>query len=173
VGAIFDGFEYRDVVFGPAHPYARRSRFFRYSVLVLALTAGMAIWLGSAALWLLLLLILAFVAAHAHYRALAYARLPGYIVARSGFWNRITWIVPERKVQTVHLVETLLQRRSGVATPVVDTAAGQVPIVNLACDEALLVFREIAERASSPDRRPTASEESAGPGERQETHAGW
>jgi putative membrane protein len=172
-GAIFDGFEYRDLVFRPAHPYARKSTFFRYAALVLALATGAAVWLGAAASWFLLLLILAYVAAHAHYRTLAHARVPGYIVSRSGFWNRITWIVPEPKVQTVHLIETLFQRRSGVATPVVDTAAGQVPIVNLACDEALLVFREIAERATSPGRRPTVSGgESAGPRERQET-AAW
>ncbi len=77
------------------------------------LATGAAVRLGAAALWFLLLLILAYVAAHAHYRALAYARAPGYLVARSGFWNRITWIVPERKVQTVHLVETLFRAAAG------------------------------------------------------------
>jgi putative membrane protein len=171
VGAIFGGVEYRDLVFRPAHPYARRSILFRYSVLVLALAAGAAVWLGPAALWLLLLLILAFVAAHAHYRALAHARIPGYLVARSGFWNRITWIVPESKVQTVHLLETVFQRRNGAATPVVDTAAGQIPVVNLAADEALLLFREIVAYAASPGGQPVASGRDVIPSERRETHA--
>ena len=96
---------------------------------------------------------LAYVAAHARYRTLRHARVPGYIVARSGFWNRITWIIPEPKVQTIHPIETLLQRRSGAATPVVDTAAGQVPVLNIPVGEALLLFPEIAERASSPGRQ--------------------
>lgn len=152
-GAIFDGFDYGDLLFRPAHPYARRSTFFQYSAVVLALTTGAAIWLGPAALWLLLLLILAYVAAHARYRTLGYARVSGYIVARSGFWNRITWIVPEAKVQTIHLIETLFQRRSGAATPVIDTAAGQVPVVNLPVEEASLLFCDSAECVSSSGRQ--------------------
>lgn len=152
--AVFDGLALEGLRFRPVHPYARRRAFVRYSVGVLALSGGSVLWLGPVALWLLALLLPAYLAAHAHYRHLGYALLPGYIVARSGFWNRVTWIVPERRVQTAHLVETPFQRRKRVATLVVDTAAGQVPIVDLRRDEALSLLGEIAERAARPEGSP-------------------
>ena len=152
--AIFDGFDYGDLDFRPVHPYARRRALFRYATLVLALTAGMAVWRGPAALWLLSLLVFAYMAAQGHYRALGYAQVPGYIVARSGFWTRITWVVPEGKVQTAHLTETLFQRRNGVATPVIDTAAAQVSVRDLPRGDAMVLFHDVAERVSNPVRWP-------------------
>ena len=155
--AIFDGFDYGGLAFLPADPYARRRAFFRYTALLLALTAGMAVWRGPAAFWLLSLLVLAYMAAQGHYRALGYAHVPGYIVARSGFWTRITWVVPEDKVQTAHLTETFFQRRNAVATSVVDTAAAQVPVMDLPRGDGMALFRDISERASNPARRPAAA----------------
>ena len=147
VAALFGDLGYGDLSFRPVHSYARRRAFVRYSTLVLLLTGGAAAWLGTSALWLLTLLLPAYLAAEAHYRHLAYALAPGYVVGRSGFWNRVTWIVPERKVHTMHLVETPFQRRNGVATVVVDTAAGPVPIVHLGRGDALSLLTGVAARA--------------------------
>lgn len=152
--AVFDGLALEDLLFRPVHPYARRRAFVRYAAGILALSGGSVLWLGPAGLWLLALLLPAYVAAQTYYRHLGYALLPGFVVARSGFWTRVTWIVPERKLQTAHLVETPFQRRKRVATLVVDTAAGQVPIVDLDRDESLSLLGEIAERAARPEESP-------------------
>ena len=163
-GAIFDGFDYGALAFHPVHPYAWRRAFFRYAALVLVLTAGMAVWRGPAAFWLLSLLVFAYMAAQGHYRALGYAHVPGYIVARSGFWTRITWIIPEPKVQTAHLTETFFQHRNAVATPVIDTAAAQVAISDLPRGHAMALFRNIAQRASIPVRQSAAGDGSVAEG---------
>lgn len=146
--AVFDDLAYGEIRYRPVHPYALRRAFLRYAALVLASAAGAAALLGTSGLWLLVLLIPVYLAAHGHYRHLGYALPPGFIVARHGFWNRVTWIVPDHKTQTLHLLETLFQRRAGVATLVIDTAAGQVPIMHLGRSEAQSVLAEVADRGA-------------------------
>jgi putative membrane protein len=95
-------------------------------------------------LWILMLEPFAYVAAHLHHRHQGYALTQGYVVARSGFFNRIAWIIPERKVQTLHVHETALQRRYGLATLGVDTAAGEARVVDLGRAEALALLARLA-----------------------------
>lgn len=144
--AVFSDFAYGGAEFRPVHPYAGRRAFLRYSLPVLGLAGALAVWLGPAALWSLALLPLAALAARVHYRHLGYALAPGYLVVRSGFFNRITWIVPEHKIQTLHRLETPLQRRWSVASVLVDTAAGQVEIPDLGGDEAEMLLETLAAR---------------------------
>jgi putative membrane protein len=155
VAAVFDDFEYGGLDFHPVHSYAGRRAFLRYSLPVLILAAGLAVWLGPVALWLLALLPFAAFAARIHYHHLGYALAPGYLVARSGFFNRVTWVVPEHRIQTLHLVETPFQRRWQVASVVVDTAAGQVGIPDLGCDEARTLLERLADRLEG---HPAAAE---------------
>lgn len=129
--AVFTDFGYERVRLDRVHPYAARRALIRYSLPILILTAAVSMLLGPPALWLLGLLPAAAVAARLHYRHLGYTVGPNHVVARSGFFNRITWIVPKRKIQTLHLVQTPFQRRWEVASVVVDTAAGQVRISDL------------------------------------------
>ena len=152
VAAVFDGLDYRDLTFRPAHPYARRRAFFHYAAAVISLALGAALLWSPSGLWLLLLLTIASAAAHLHYQHLGYALAPGYVVARSGVWNRVTWIVPEPKVQTLHLRQTLFQRRGGVATVIADTAAGEAQIANVAQSDAAAIVACASERLESRQR---------------------
>ncbi|MGH9378991.1 MAG: PH domain-containing protein [Thermoanaerobaculia bacterium] len=142
--AVFGDLDYGSLRFRPVHPRARTRAFARYSAPLLVLAAALILFLSPSGLWLLALVPFAYGAAHLHYRNLGYALVPGYVVARAGFLNRITWIVPERKVQTLHVRETPFQRRHGLATLVVDTAAGAARVVDLGRDEALALLAQLA-----------------------------
>lgn len=144
LAAVFEDLAYGGLRFRPVHPRARLRAFVRYSVPVLALAAAAVVVFGGAWLWLLVLQPLAFVAASLHTRYLGYAVTPGYVALRTGFLTRTTWIVPERRVQTVHLREALLQRRYGLATLGVDTAAGEAAVPDLDAWEARALLAQLA-----------------------------
>lgn len=147
-----------DVPLRPVHPKARRRLAFRYLATFLVVWAPFwgARWLdvqpgGMLAPWMALLLPLPWLAAGWAYRGRGWALPPGYVVARSGVLTRVTWIVPDRKLQTLHLRETPFQRRHGLATVVVDTAAGgrQAAIVDLGGPAARRLLEEMTARVSA------------------------
>jgi putative membrane protein len=144
IRAVFEDVDYGTLEFHRVHPRARLRAFYRYAVPLVLLVAGLAAWRGTQWLWLLTLLPAAFAAAHLHYRHLGYALAPGYLVARSGFLNRITWVVPERKIQTLHVRQTPFQRRHGLASLIVDTAAGQAAVRDLHQDDAARLQLQLA-----------------------------
>jgi putative membrane protein len=159
VHALFEELDYDALTFHPVHPRARLRAFFRFSLPVVAAAAGLAIWQGVEWLGLLALLPLAFGAAHLRYRSLGWALAPGFVVARAGFLTRVTWVVPEWKIQTLHVRQTPFQRRHRLATLLVDTAAGQAAIVDLHRDDADALLERIAPRAAA--RRPAPAPEPA------------
>jgi uncharacterized membrane protein YdbT with pleckstrin-like domain len=61
--------------------------------------------------------------------------------------------VPDRKIQTVHVAETPLQRRHGLGTVIVDTAAGgtfkDARVVDLGRSEAMALLGEVGARAAA------------------------
>lgn len=139
VAAVFGDLDYAALRFRPVHPRARRRFFLRFSAPIVLLAGALALLADPAWLFLLTLEPLAFLLAHKEYRHRGYARAPGYIAARAGFFNRITWLIPERRIQTLHVTETPFQRRHGLATLVVDTAAGGrrvARVVDLGREEA-------------------------------------
>lgn len=148
VAAVLEDLDFGALRFQPVHPRARLRAFARYSLPLLALAAGLAVAFGPAWLWLLALEPLVYGAAHLHVRHLGYAVADGYVALRAGFLTRTTWIVPERRIQTLHLRETRLQRRLGLATLGVDTAAGEATVVDLGAEEAGGLFAGLAESAS-------------------------
>jgi putative membrane protein len=152
--AVLPGFDLQAVEFRPVHPRARRRVFFRYSALLGAAAAALAVAVHPLGLALLALLPGAYLLARLEYRARGYALLPGYVAARAGLINRVTWIIPRTRIQTLHLRESPLQRRHGLATLVVDTAAGGrrgvAEIVDLGKDEAASLLTELAERVGRP-----------------------
>lgn len=161
--AVFEDLDYGALHFRPVHPRARYRAFVRYSVPLLVLAAALVLFVSPAGAWLLALVPFAYVAAHLHYRHQGYALVPGYVVARAGFLNRITWVVPERKVQTLHMHEALFQRRHGLATLVVDTAAGEARVIDLGRDEAWALLAQLAGKArpglmGSSDRPGTSGQ---------------
>jgi putative membrane protein len=149
IAELFPDFAYDRLRFHPVHPRSRRRAFIRYAFPVLATAAALAAVQDLQWLWLLALLPGAWLAAHLHYRHLAYALAPGYLIARSGFLNQITWIVPERKIQTLHLRQTPFQRRHRLASLLADTAAGQAVVVDLHQDTAAELLRELSRRVGA------------------------
>jgi putative membrane protein len=146
IAALFPDFDYDALEFHPVHPRSRRRGFIRYAVPIILAAAVLALVRGTDWLWLVGLLPLAWLAAHLQYRHRAYALAPGYVIARSGFLNRITWVVPEWKIQTLHVAQTPFQRRHGLASLIVDTAAGQATVMDLHQDDAAALLTRIAER---------------------------
>lgn len=155
-----------DTPLRPVHPAARRRLAYRYlgALLVLCIPFAVARWfaLEPAAMmapWLVLLLPLPLLAAGWAYRSRGWALPPGYVMARSGVLTRTTWIIPDRKLQTLHLRDTPFQRRHGVATVIVDTAAGgrQAAITDLGLPAARRLLEELTARvraATQPVRPP-------------------
>ncbi len=144
-----------DTPLQPVHPAARRRLAFGYLVRLLIVWAPFwgARWLdvqpaGMLAPWMALLLPLPWLAAGWAYRGRGWALPPGYVMARSGVMTRVTWIVPDRKLQTLHLRATPFQRRRGLATVVVDTAAGgrQAAIIDLGEPTARRLLHELTAR---------------------------
>ena len=152
VEAVLGGLDYDGLVFLPAHPRARRRAFVRYTI-VFGL-AAVALTFVVEPRWLPFLPVLpvAWLAAGRYYRNLGYALAPGFVVTRAGLLDRITWIVPDRRIQTVHLVQSPFQRRHGLADVVVDTAAGgllrEAAAKDIAYPDALALLREVAERTA-------------------------
>lgn len=156
VRGIFGDADVDGAEFTPVHPKAERRLVRRYLLSFLALWTPLwvARWMelepaGMLAPYAAVLLPLVWLIARWQYRSRGWALPPGYVMARGGVMNRITWIVPDRKLQTLHLRETPFQRRLGLSTLVVDTAAGgrQASVIDLAHSTAHRLLEELAVRA--------------------------
>ncbi len=150
VGRVLDGFDLAAVRLSRVHPLARRRIFARLAAPVVIAAAVLPLVAHPAWLALLLLLGPARLAAERRYRHRGYALADGHVVARDGLLDRITWIVPERKIQTLHVSATPFQRRHGLATLVVDTAGGgggAARIADLAREDAFALLEALAQRA--------------------------
>lgn len=124
VARVLDEIDYSAVHLRPVHPRARR-RIFRRLATPIVLAAGLlALALHPGWLALLVLLPPARLLASLQYRNRGYTRQNGYLIARSGFFNRITCIMPERKIQTLHLSASPFQRRHGLTTLIAVSAGG-------------------------------------------------
>ena len=119
---VFEDARFEGVAFQPVDPVSRRRSFTRLALPILVGTGILAVF-HRGAVGLALLLLPAWAVAGAQYRARGWARASGYALARGGVLTRVTWVVPERKIQTLHLRESPFQRRWGVGTVMIDTAA--------------------------------------------------
>ena len=155
--AQVDGADYQKV-----HPKAERRLRRRYLVIFLLFVWapfwGMR-WFdiqpgGALAPYVAVLLPLPWLMARWQYQNRGWALPPGYVLARSGVMNRITWIVPDRKLQTLHVRDNPFQRRLGLSTLVVDTAAGgrQASVIDLPHSTARRLLEELAGRARAAAR---------------------
>ena len=165
VRGIFADADVDAAQFQRVHPKAERRLRRRYLITFLLIWAPFwaARWLdvqpgGMLAPWVALLLPLPWLMARWQYGARGWALPPGYVLARSGVMNRVTWIVPDRKLQTLHVRDTPFQRRLGLSTLVVDTAAGgrQAAVVDLAHSTARRLLEELAIRARAAVRVPVS-----------------
>lgn len=155
VAGVFPELDLSALRFQPVHPRSRRRAFIRYSA-VLILVASALAWLVDGQ-WALLLLLLPglYGLAAWQYRHRGYAMAPGFVAARNGVLNRITWIVPDHKLQVLLTSETPFQRRHGLASLVIDTAGGgrQANVVDLARADAMQLQAELAARLRAALRR--------------------
>lgn len=98
------------------------------------------------------------------YRSLGHTVADGYLVTRSGAWNRTTAALQSRAVVGVNFRQSLLQRRLGLVTVEATTAAGlgayaaidvaaadAVDLADAAVPGLLTPFRAATERSAAPD----------------------
>jgi putative membrane protein len=147
---LLPGLDLDDVAWRPVSRATIRRGFLRYAVVVLVLvgaaSAGLGPWGWSG---LVPGVLLAWALARRRYQVLAHARHAGHLLARTGVVHRRLTIVPESKVQWVGLTASPPQRRLGIATMTVSTAAGSARVVDLDRAEALALQRDLSGSASA------------------------
>ncbi len=147
---LLPGLDLDAVAWRPVSRATIRRGFIRYAVVALVLvgaaSAGLGpwAWAGIAPAGLA-----AWALARRRYRVLAHARHAGHLLARTGVVHRRLTIVPESKVQWVGLTESPPQRRLGIATMTVSTAAGAAHVVDLDRSEAIALQRDLSGAASA------------------------
>ncbi len=155
VAGVFPELDLHALNFRPVHPRSRRRAFIRYAAVLLLIASALG-WLVDREWAMLLLLLPALYGLAAwQYRHRGYALAPGFVAARNGVLNRITWVVPDQKLQVLLTSETPFQRRHGLASLVIDTAGGgrQAVVVDLARGDALQLQAELAVRLRAALRR--------------------
>jgi putative membrane protein len=95
---------------------ARRRRLVRAVAAVVPPAVAVGALLDPRGYALLLLLVPAWAAAEASYRALGHAELPAVVVVRAGWWVRRTAFVPTDRLQALAVDASLFQRRRSLAT---------------------------------------------------------
>jgi putative membrane protein len=137
----------------------------RYAAMLIVLAGGLA-FVDPRALMLLLAMPLAWLVARWQYRMRGYALSAEHVVLRSGVLNRVTWIVPDDKIQTLHVTATPFQRRHGLASVVVDTASGgaQPTLVDVGTSDAESLLEAMAARARTARAKQRARRAATIPG---------
>lgn len=123
IRAVFEDARFEAVEMHAVHPASRRRSFVRLAVPI-AMAAVVVTVFDPLGLALAGLLVPAWLFARAQYRARAWGRTDGYAIVRGGVLTRTNAVIPDRKIQTLHLAESPFQRRWGLATLMVDTAGG-------------------------------------------------
>ncbi len=148
---LLPGLDLESVEWRPVSRATIRRGFIRYLVVALVLVgtavAGLGHWVWTAAL--VPGVLLAWLVAHRRYRVLAWALHAGHLVSRTGLLHRRLTIVPESKIQWVGLTQSPFQRRLGIASATIATAAGAAHIVDLEGEEAVELQRSLSRAASA------------------------
>lgn len=155
---------FREDEFNRPASQARIRYAWQYTLALLALTIGaygVNWWYDIEFAWwgVLLALPLVPLAAHFKWRHRGYCVTDNYVLMRSGFWRRRTHIVPFYRLQTVDFVQSILQRRWGIATVVLDTAgssglvSGHPTAYDLDQDEADRLHDRVAEELHESVKR--------------------
>ncbi len=157
IRAVFDDARLDGVEMHPVAPVSLHRSFVRLAVPILLGTA-LATWFNPAGAALAALLVPAWFFARAEYRARAWGRTAGYALVRSGVLTRTNAVIPDRKVQTLHLQANPFQRRLGVTTLLIDTAGGgrAARAVDLPGDTAHSLLLTLARDAERPLLTPQA-----------------
>lgn len=124
VRAVFPALDYSAIALSPVHPRSKSRAFTVYLSVLLVAAIAAAAWRVQLTVIPVALVIPAWLIAAWQYRHRGYALGDRYMVARNGAFNRVTWLVPEHKLQTLHVRESPFQRRHELATVQLDTAGG-------------------------------------------------
>jgi putative membrane protein len=157
IRAVFEDARLDGVEMHPVAPISLHRSFVRLAVPILLGTA-LATWFNPAGAALAALLVPAWFFARAEYRARAWGRTAGYALVRSGVLTRTNAVIPDRKVQTLHLQANPFQRRLGVTTLLIDTAGGgrAARAVDLPGDTAHSLLLTLARDTERPLLTPQA-----------------
>jgi putative membrane protein len=148
---LLPGLDLDVVDWRPVSPATIRRGFLRYLFIALVLVGAAALALGHWT-WIVALVpgaLLAWALALRRYRVLAWALHAGHLISRTGVLHRRLTIVPESKIQWVGLTQSPFQRRLGIASATVATAAGAAHIVDLAEETAVELQRSLSSAASA------------------------
>lgn len=118
-----------------------------------AIGTFLAWWLGPAAL---LVIVIGVLLGWLDWRRQGWLVTPGFVVARSGFLTRRTWIVPRNKIQSVHLLSDPLLRRHQLARVVVWVAGTSVGLPALREADATRIFEDLGRRRRALPDEPVA-----------------
>ena len=148
--------------FQPVHPRSRRRSFLRHLFVALVLLSAASIMAllrtgglpRALPLWAVTLGALSYGLAAWQHRHRGWALHGGYVLARSGVLNRVTWVIPHAKIQTLHLVSSPFQRRHGLTTLIIDTASGgrQGRVMDLGEDVGGALLAELVRSARAARR---------------------
>lgn len=109
--------------FRPVHPRSRRRNMVRIGWLPLLLACGAAFEWPTALLALPPILGLTWVLARLRYANTGYQVTDAFVFVRSGILGRTTHVVPKTRLQTMSRHENPIDRRLGLSTLTLDTAA--------------------------------------------------
>ncbi len=126
-----------------------RRAVFRYMMLVIPFTAA-AYFVLPALLWLLILTPLLYLAALLRYQYRGYALMDDYVVIKQGFIYQKISFIPIEKIQTLNMIANFFQRRLGLASLNIDTAAtsgfADASIIDVAEEDAEELLTTLADK---------------------------
>jgi putative membrane protein len=147
---LFPGLDLAAADWRPVSQATVRRGFIRYLILALLVSGGATAALGSWASVLVLPgAVAAWLLALRRYQVLGHCRQAGHLLSRTGIFHRSLTIVPESKIQWVGVTASPFQRRLGIASVTVGTAAGAAHIVDLEEAEATRLQRALSGAASA------------------------
>lgn len=133
-------------VFTKVSPKSIRRAVVKY--LVFSIPFGIALYFTFDSFWILLVLlpIIGF-AAYIRYQYRGYHVENNQIIVKQGFWFQKISIIPIEKIQTLHKRSSYFQRRLGLATVEIDTAAtvygNDASIIDIDNNIATEIFEEL------------------------------
>jgi putative membrane protein len=133
-------------VFTKVSPKSIRRAVVKY--LLFSIPFGFALYFTFDSFWILLVLlpIIGF-AAYIRYQYRGYHVENNQIIVKQGFWFQKISIIPIEKIQTLHKRSSYFQRRLGLATVEIDTAAtvygNDASIIDIDNDIATEIFEEL------------------------------
>ncbi|MFP4369040.1 MAG: PH domain-containing protein [Candidatus Kapaibacterium sp.] len=124
-----------------------RRALIRYLMTILPVFIALY-FIFSPLLWALILLPLVYVGAYLRYQYRGYAISGDTVFIKQGFIIQRTSIIPIKKIQTLNVRESFFQRRLGLATLHIDTAAtsytGDASVIDIKKEDAFEMMEELS-----------------------------